>query len=375
MANDTRIFGPIDEAACNKPTTRRRPLTQAKAGLRDMSTQRSLVTASVDFDRSGVQCGHLRVPHSHNRSAYGHIPIPIWVARSGDGPTILLTGGIHGDEYEGPIALRWFIQEFVFERLRGRIIVIPALNYPAFVAATRTSPIDGLNLNRRFPGERNGMPTDIIAHYVESELMPITDYCFDLHAGGASLNYLPTLIVDQPPTGTQSAIIAKLVEAFHPPRVLLMDMLGEDRVISAAAQRHDVVFLTGEFGGGASVNLEGVRVVTDGISGMLRALGVLSDPGAREEQRSASAIRRLKVEGPAHYLFASRSGVFEPRFRLGDEVRTGQLAGYIHDSEAPWREPEEVRFAGSGLVLCIRTLAQVTAGDCLGHLASDEVRA
>jgi predicted deacylase len=340
-----------------------------------MSSQSSLVTSSVDFDRSGVQCGHLRVPHSHNRSAYGHIPIPIWVARSGDGPTILLTGGVHGDEYEGAIALQRFIQEFAFDRLRGRIIVIPALNYPAFVAATRTSPIDGLNLNRRFPGKRNGLPTDMIAHYVETELMPIADYCFDFHAGGSSLNYLPTLIVDQSPVGPGSAIVDKLVEAFHPPRVLLMDMLGEDRLIAAAARRHDVVFLTGEFGGGASVNLEGMRVLSAGIAGVLRILGVLTDGRAPDEHRDSSPIRRLKVDGAAHYLFASHSGVFEPRFQLGDEVLEGQLAGFIHDPEAPWSKPMEMRFGGRGFVLCIRTFAQVTAGDCLGHLASDEERA
>jgi predicted deacylase len=337
-----------------------------------VSHKRSLITASVDLERSGVQRGHLRVPYSHDRSAYGYIPIPIWAALNGDGPTVLLTGGIHGDEYEGPLALLHFIQEFSLEHLRGRIIAIPALNYPAFVAATRTSPIDRLNLNRRFPGNRDGSPTDMIAHYVEIELMTIADYCFDFHAGGSSLNYLPTLIVDRPTTGAHSAVIDKLIEAFHPPRVLLMDMLGEDRVIAAAAHRHDVVFLTGEFGGGASVDLEGLRIVSTGLAGMLEALGVLSSTEKHEQRGNAAPIRRLSVRGPAHYLFASRSGIFEPRFRLGDDVREGQLAGYIHDPGAPWLAPEEVRFSGTGIVLCIRTFAQVTAGDCLGHLASDE---
>jgi len=339
-----------------------------------MLPSRSLISATVNFDQlDSVQRGCLRVPFSHDRSAYGHIPIPVWVAQRGTGPTVLLTGGVHGDEYEGPIALMRLIQDFPIEKLSGRIIAIPALNYPAFAAATRTSPIDRLNLNRCFPGNRNGSPTDMIAHYVETELLPRVDYCFDFHAGGSSLNYLPTLIVaDRPRTDARRAVIDKLVEAFEPPRVLYMDMLGEDRVISAAAERHDVCFLTGEFGGGASVNIEGLEIVRGGIARMLAALGMLSDAEGYGQRGDRRPIRRLSVKGAGHYIFASRAGIFEPRFKLGDDVREGQVAGHIHDPSAPWQAPEEVRFAGNGSVLCIRTFAQVSGGDCLGHLASED---
>jgi predicted deacylase len=77
------------------------------------------------------------------------------------------------------------------------------------------------------------------------------------------------------------------------------------------------------------------------------------------------------VKGAQHYIFAPRPGIFEPAFRLGDEVKAGQRAGLIHDLYEPWRTPAEVHFQGSGLALCIRTFARVEPGDCLGHLASD----
>jgi predicted deacylase len=80
------------------------------------------------------------------------------------------------------------VRDLRLDRLAGRIIAIPALNWPAYVAGTRTSPIDSLNLNRCFPGDRNGSPTEMIAHYVETALLPLATYCFDFHAGGASLN-------------------------------------------------------------------------------------------------------------------------------------------------------------------------------------------
>ena len=69
---------------------------------------------------------------------------------------VLLTGGVHGDEYEGPIALAKLIRALDLSKLSGRLIVVPAVNYPAFLAGTRTSPIDGVNLNRTFPGRRDG---------------------------------------------------------------------------------------------------------------------------------------------------------------------------------------------------------------------------
>jgi hypothetical protein len=141
-----------------------------------MSDDKSMIGASVDFDRDGLQKGTLRVPYSVHRSAYGHIAIPIAVAKNGAGPTVLLTGGVHGDEYEGPIALARLIRELDLAKLTGRLIVVPAVNYPAFVAGTRTSPIDDINLNRTFPGKRNGTATEMIAHYVTTELLPRSNY-------------------------------------------------------------------------------------------------------------------------------------------------------------------------------------------------------
>ena len=338
-----------------------------------MSDAPSLITTDIDYARDGIQTGMLRVPYSHDRSAYGHIPIPIIVAKRGDGPTVLLTGANHGDEYEGPIALMHLMRELAhegaFERLNGRLILIPALNWPAYRTGTRTSPIDKVNLNRAFPGERNGTPTEMIAHYVETVLMRLADYAIDFHAGGSSLDYVPTLFAERPTDPKKRAEMDRLIEAFAPPRVLDMNMLGEDRVISSAARRNNVVFMTGEFGGGATVNLEGLAMAENGIAGVLDALGVLK---RARPAPPAPPIRRLMMKGAEHYIFAPCDGIFEPRFRLGDMVEAGQLAGLMHDPVMPWREPVPVHFKGSGLALCIRTFALCAAGDCLGHLASDE---
>ncbi|MEZ5631603.1 MAG: succinylglutamate desuccinylase/aspartoacylase family protein [Burkholderiaceae bacterium] len=332
------------------------------------AAQRSLIQTDIDFHRSGYQYGHLRLPYSHDRSGYGYIPIPIAMCHGGEGPTLLLTGGNHGDEYEGPVGLMKLVRRMPSMAVKGRVIVIPALNFPALLNATRTSPIDGGNLNRAFPGQRNGTLTEMIAHFVDTELFPLCDVAFDIHAGGASTNYLPTLLAALPQDAARRLEYRRLVEAVGAPRVLIMDLLGEDRTFGAAAERRGLHFLCGEFGGHATCNVDGLHVVEAGVRRLMAAMGMID---ALPAEPAPVAQRLVRVDGRRHYVFAPVGGVFEPAFRLGDTVRAGESAGWIHDPRRPDQAPCEVAFAGDGFVICTRTLAQVEPGDCLAHLAED----
>jgi hypothetical protein len=278
-----------------------------------------------------------------------------------------LTGGTHGDEYEGPGARRKLIQRMPTMRINGRLIVIPALNFPAFLNGSRTSPIDRGNLNRMFPGSRNGSITEMIAHFVDSELLPRADVVVDLHAGGASFDHLPTLLAGLPPDPAQHAEYRRLLDAFAAPRIMIQDLLGEDRTYVAAAERRGRLFICGEFGGHASCGLDGLSIVEDGVSRVLHALGVTAEAPPRPPIKT----RLIKVNGAKHYLFAPRPGVFEPSFRLGDEVVEGQLAGRLFDPQAPWEAPRDLCFESAGLVICLRSFAGVEPGDCIAVLASD----
>jgi len=334
----------------------------------DADAQPSLISTDIDYEREGLQRGMLRLPYSHDRSGYGYIPIPIAVLKRGTGPTVLLTGGNHGDEYEGPIALMKLMAGMPALAISGRLIVIPALNLPAVLNGSRTSPLDAVNLNRAFPGKRNGSLTEMIAHYVDTELFTRADFAFDIHAGGASTNYRPTLLAQPPLDPARQAAYRRVVQAFGSPQVLLMDLLGEDRTFGAAAERRGVAFLCGEFGGQAVCNLDGLALVEQGLPRLLHALGLLDGPAPAAHE---GPTRLMKVNGAAHYIFAPAPGIFEPCFRLGEEVAAGQLAGRIFDPRHPARPPVEIRFDGAGSVLCIRALAQVEPGDCLGHLGCD----
>lgn len=328
----------------------------------------TLITSEVDFAAEGKQTGYLRVPHSVHRSAYGWIPIPIVVIQNGDGPTVLLTAGIHGDEYEGQIALGKLIREHEPEDITGRLIILTMANYPAAEAGTRNSPIDSGNLNRMFPGDRLGTPTEMIAHYIEEELMPLSDFFFDFHSGGSSLMYPSTLLRGLGHSEDESKMLLSLQQAFDAPYAWVFQSGGGPnttaRTALGAAGRKGVIGVMAELGGGGEVSKEILAQTERGIKRMLHHVGVL--PGYVPDK--ANGTRELKISSSA---YAYDIGLFEPFFEIGNEVAKGDRAGAIHFPDEPWRGPEPVKFDSSGVVLCRRVPGKVVRGDCLFQIGSD----
>ena len=147
---------------------------------------------SIDLDCPGKREGFVQLNHSDNRHAYGVIPIPIGVvAADNDGPTVLLTAGNHGDEYEGIVILQRLFRDLDPSRIRGRIIIMPSLNLPAVRVYQRTSPLDGANMNRSFGAQDISGPTQEIAQFVEEQLIAQSDYAIDLHSGGKMCEFSP----------------------------------------------------------------------------------------------------------------------------------------------------------------------------------------
>ena len=114
---------------------------------------RSPIFTDIDYEKDGRQVSFLRLPYSPHTDAWGVIPIPIAVIKNGRGPTVLLMGGNHGDEYEGPIVLGRLLRGLDPGSIRGRLIFLPAANLPAVAAGRRVSAVDDKNMNRTFPGD------------------------------------------------------------------------------------------------------------------------------------------------------------------------------------------------------------------------------
>ena len=121
------------------------------------------ISCDFDFDAKGKHYGAAHLDYSNDEGVSRVFPIPIVSITNGDGPTVLLTAGNHGNEDEGQLILRRLIADISPGDIRGRIIALPALNYPAVRANTRTSPLDGDNLNRCFPASTVAGPTHAIA--------------------------------------------------------------------------------------------------------------------------------------------------------------------------------------------------------------------
>jgi predicted deacylase len=334
-----------------------------------MPASRTRIIPEVDFAKDGRQHGFLRLFHSVHSSAYGFIPIPIVVLKNGDGPTALFMSGNHGDEYEGQVALCNLTKTLDPARIRGRVIILPAANFPAAMAGRRTSPIDEGNLNRSFPGDPDGTVTQQIAYYIEHEVVPLADLVCDLHSGGSSLMYVPSVLLPGYRHDADMSAPLALLKSFASPLAYVAETnIGADRTIAGAAARQGVRSLGTELGGSGHVTRAALRVAERGVNNLMVHLGILPEA---DRIAADGPSRILEVGGPDYFVYAPENGLYEPLVELGDMVRAGQPAARMHFPETPWAEPVTTQFARDGFVLCKRMPGRSVRGDCLFHLGTD----
>lgn len=330
---------------------------------------RSRVTPDFALDGPGKRHGFFRLFHSVHRSAYGFIPIPGGVVCGGLGPTALLVAGNHGDEWEGQVVLSELLQALQPEQVRGRIIFLPCANLPASLAGTRTSPLDGGNLNRSFPGDADGTATQQIAHFIATELIPQADLVLDLHSGGSSLMYLPCTLATRHEDPARLAAHVAALRAFGAPHAYLQGRAegqGGVRTLGAVAEAHGILTLCTELGGAGTVTQAVVAMARLGVRRVLAHAGLIDAPA-----EAPFPTRVVAIGAAEDWTYAPCAGVFEPLVLPGDEVRAGQPAGRLHTPESPWQAPVEVAFVRAGLVLCRRFPGRAERGDCLFGVGQD----
>jgi len=337
---------------------------------RSATSSPSRVWTDVDLDAVGRFEGYFRVPHSTHESGYGWIPIPFVSLKSGDdGPQVLLMAGNHGDEYEGQVMLRKLIRSLDLADVKGQIIILPAANFPAVRAGRRTSPIDSGNMNRMFPGDPDGSPSQVIAHFIETELIARVEYVFDFHSGGFSSEYLPLAHVIDDGNLERSRRAREILEVFAMPISVIVEGLGSGgaggRLFGACQRAGDVVHMSTELGGGGTVSLDSLVHAERGLARLLHHVGAIRRPLTDEVAPATTFYRRPPARD---FIYALQTGIFEPYVKLGEQVSAGQPAGAIHDLTAPWREPLQVCFNDTGMVLSRRVPARVEIGDYLFNL-------
>ncbi len=324
---------------------------------------------SLDFDRDGKTLTHLSIPFSIDRSPYFQVKIPICLIRNGEGPSVLLMAGNHGDEYEGELSLARLIRKLDPARIRGRVTILPMANTPAVMAAKRCSPLDGGNLNRAFPGDPSGTPTSRLAHFLEGELFPRHDIVFDLHSGGTSMEHLPTALVERNADPTRHQRAVALMTSLGLPYGFVADNGAASPTSMGAARRAGAIGISGEFGGGGTATVDSMTITARAIDNLLLAAEVIDEPMLAPPSGPVDATQLLSLSRHSQGIYATRRGWFEPATRLGERVAAGQLAGWYHDLERLDVSEEALHFAEAGIVISRRLHTMCEAGDCLMQVA------
>jgi predicted deacylase len=339
--------------------------------MAELQVERSRVSNPIDFDRNGRQAGYLRAPLSRNTAGWGIVEIPIVSVKNGTGPTVLFTGGIHGDEYEGQIAVSCLARALDPARVQGRVIMIPAFNIPAVLNDTRMSPVDGRDMNRCFPGNARGTFSEMLAHFLDGFVLPHVDISVDLHTAGHSGDSAPSTnmhYLSSPEMREKTMAAAK---AFGAPYNVVFWGVDEGATFTSSVERRGIISLGTELGGWGRVSIEGVRVAKRGIDNILKYMNVIDGAPVTVQRDGSAGTRHMMVRDPACYSFVPASGLFERANFVGDEVRAGQPAGWLHFVDDVDRDALEVRYERDGVLWMCAGPGRVKRGDVVGVVMTD----
>lgn len=308
-----------------------------------------------------------------NTKATGWLPIgprpdgsvwqlPVLTARgTADGPTLLVLAGVHGDEYEGIEAIPQAWQQVDPAALRGTLVMIPICNLPAYEMAQRSSPIDGLNLARVFPGNAAGSITERIAHALTEQAMRRADFVLDLHSGGAYYN-IPTLVGYLHDAGDVGQRARAAAEAFGAPVIWGHPLpMPPGRSISAANEL-GIPWLYTEAPGGGYARPDDVAIFRRGVINLMRHLGMLE--GAPE---LASVTHRLVGDGNLDRVInAPVGGFFRAALDLLTPVKAGDLLGTVTDFFGTVQA--EISAPIDGTVIMLRRFHRVHTGEGVAQI-------
>lgn len=296
---------------------------------------------------------NLDIARLHTRTP---VEVPIIVSRGlKPGPVILLNAGIHGDEVNGVEIVRQIISKGYHKPECGTVVCIPVLNVFGFLHKTREFP-DGRDLNRVFPGSKEGSLASRFAYYLMKDVVPKVDYCIDYHTGASSrFNYTHLRI-----EGTNPKSI-ELANVFGAPYILLSKQLPKSFRSEAAKIGVGVLL----FEGGKSLDLD--RAVTKvGVNGALRMMQHLGMRDFRKQLSTDPFVETVTLTDST-WMRARHSGMFRTTVSIGTKIKKGTVLGSISD---PFGDFEKrVISKHDGVIICSNHSPIVHQGDAIFHIA------
>jgi predicted deacylase len=217
------------------------------------------------------------------------------------------------------------------DQIAGRVVLMPQLSESACVANSRTSPLDGVNMNRAFPGNPRGTISARIAHFVKTSIFPLGRVVIDIHSGGMEGAFPYCTSFHPIPDPIQRAEIATASRLFDTEFVFIYSSAMASGLLSDEAEADGKVTIGSELGAGASTDCQGVRHAYEGTKNVLRHYGLLDGKVVNIRQTGSAPGRLIKADKLDAYVPTPANGVWEPLVRPGQPVEQGQLLGRLHD--------------------------------------------
>jgi len=326
--------------------------------------------SDLDFDRPGK--AHYEVAFHHD-GTWGNVLMPLTVINGARGPgkTVAVFGGTHGNEYEGQVAAWKLALDLDPADLAGRVILLPRFCTPACDTGTRQCLLDGVNMNRAFPGDPRGSITSRMADFARRFVLERADVVLDLHSGGRILRFPMVSSFHEVPDPAQQREMAAVARLFDTPFVMVYAKAMAHGLLTDEAEAMGKITIGTELGYGEATIREGVRHAEVGVRNTLRHYGMLEGP--LELARSAGSpspriVRAIRLED---YVPAPISGVYEPVAEPGDPVTAGQVVGRLYDFDYAGSRPLDLRAPRDGWLLVVPFAAQVEKGQTVIVVAEE----
>jgi predicted deacylase len=304
----------------------------------------------------GIQL-NLDIAKLHTRT---NIEVPIIIERAKEpGPTLLITGGIHGDEINGVEIVRQIISNGFHKPQKGMVICIPVVNIFGFLNQTRQFP-DGRDLNRVFPGSKGGSLASIFAYHLMKEIVPLADFCLDFHTGGANRFNAPQIRVND---GDDESL--ELAKVFGAP--FIMKSKRREKSYRDSAIKLGKKVLLYEGGKSLDINKSVTKIGVKGALNLMHHLGIRDFTAALKSD--------LKVTDPvvvdsSKWIRAAYSGMFRSNAVLGNLYSKGDKIGSISDPFGFFEK--DVKAPVKGYVFSINHAPIVNKGDAIIHMSREK---
>ncbi|MGL5513805.1 MAG: M14 family metallopeptidase [Sporomusa sp.] len=296
------------------------------------------------------------------------ISIPVLVARgSHDGPTLWMTGAVHGDELNGLWGMRRFFWDLDTDKLHGNVVLTPLLNTMAFVERNKISQVDYLDLDQQFPGNPGGSYSERIAHIVFGEMKKWANYVIDFHTMGHVFSATPYTVSKIVPGAKEETVQAafKLARAFgvYPNCHLNLAKAGGELPgttsgsIDILCMQNNIPCFMAEMGAGGRWDENIIEITLAGINNAMTHIGLLKGEFKKPDKQLIITGRR--------FLRSNRGGLVRMAVAPGQFVKQGEKLASIYDF---WEEREQLVADKNMFVIATRFEPVVSTGDRMGFV-------